>query len=95
MESLFELFAWLKVRFAPCGHVYDLARARVASGWFGLGVFYLQNAKSSDLDAIPFNKRISHCLKKAIDHLQGQVVLTTNGIGYYAGEIFFGDSGHR
>lgn len=95
MKSLFELFTWLKMCFAPCGNVYDLARARVASGRFRLGVFYFQNAESPDLDAIPFNKRIAHCFKKAIDHLQGQVVLTTNGVGYYASEIFFSDSGHR
>lgn len=40
MKGLFELFTRLEMRFAPCGHVYDFARARVASGRFGLGVFH-------------------------------------------------------
>ncbi len=69
VQGLFELLAWLEMRFASRGYIDDFTRAWVACGRLGFGVLDFEYAKASDFNAVALNKSFAHCLKEAVDHL--------------------------
>ena len=95
VQGLFELLAWLEMGFAASGDVDDFASARVAGGGLGFGVLDFEDAEASDFNAVALNKSFAHSLEKAIDHLQRQIVLASNGIGYRTSQIFLGYRSHK
>ena len=94
MQSFFELLAWLEMRFATRGHIDHFASAGIASGRLGFRVLNLEDAEASDFYTVAFNKSFPHSLEKTVDHLQCQIVLASDGIGYRTGQVFLGNRSH-
>ena len=91
MERLFQLLPWLEMRLPPRWNIYDLTRPRVTSGRLGFRRFDIENAKTPDLDAIPFDELFTHRREEIIDHGESGLFLRSSRFGNRLSEMFLRD----
>ena len=77
VQCFLEELAWLEVGFPPCRNVDNVTSAGISRCRFGLGVFNLENAETSDFDPVALDQAFSHRSKDTVNHFGRKTFLAS------------------